>query len=255
VIETKRHLRVLEIALNNPENRNALDITLCNELLDAFDRAEGDRSVGAILLTANGPDFCAGMDLTEQLETDKVQLGGIHQRLFSTVQSIHKPIVAAVHGSAFEGGMGLVANAHIVVAHPDTRFGLSEVRIGYWPVFVFRAVEHAIGERRTMELSLTGREFGAEEALAFGLVAEISANPLQRAGGIAARISAYSPSAIHVGLVYAHQIRGRDWEHAGEVGRKVRSRLMATEDYREGVRAAIEKRKPEWPSLAGQFGK
>jgi enoyl-CoA hydratase/carnithine racemase len=85
--------------------------------------------------------------------------------LFSRVQRIHKPIVAAIHGFAFEGGTGLAANAHIVVAHPEVRFGLTEVRIGYWPVFIFRAVEHAIGERRTMELSLTGREFGTGEAL------------------------------------------------------------------------------------------
>jgi enoyl-CoA hydratase/carnithine racemase len=202
-------LRVLQIALNNPENANALDITLCSELLKALDRAEDDRSVGAILLTANGPEFCAGMDLREQLEADEVQLGGIHQRLFSTVQRIHKPIVAAVHGSAFEGGTGLAANAHIVVAHPETRFGLTEVRIGYWPVFIFRAVEHALGERRAMELSLTGRYFGAEEALRFGLVTEISSTPVQRAAEIAAHISAYSPSAIKAGLGYAHQIRGR----------------------------------------------
>lgn len=73
-------------------------------MLEAFDRAEGDRSVGAILLTANGPEFCVGMDLREQLDADQAQLGGTHQRLFSTVQRIHKPIVAAVHGSVFEGG-------------------------------------------------------------------------------------------------------------------------------------------------------
>jgi len=189
------------------------------------------------------------MDLREQLEADKTELGGIYQRLFSAVQRIHKPIVAAVQGAIFEGGTGLAANAHIVVAHPEARFGLTEVRIGYWPVFVFRAVDHAIGERRAMELSLTGRDFDAEEALRFGLVSEISPNPVQRAADIAARISAYSPGAINVGLGYAHQIRGRDWQHAGEVGRKVRSRLLATEDCREGVLAAIERRPPVWPSL------
>lgn len=241
---------MLQIALNNPDSENALDIKLCNELLDAFDRAEGDRSVGAILLTANGPEFCAGMALREQLEADEIQPGGIHQRLFGTIQRIHKPIVAAVHGSVFDGGTGLAANAHVVVAHPETRFGLTEVPIGYWPVFIFRAVEHAIGERRAMELSLTGREFGTEEALRFGLVTEISSNPVQHAADIAARIGAHSPSTTQLGLSYAHQIRGRDWERAGEIGHKVRSRLPATEDYREGVRAAIEKRQPKWSSLS-----
>ncbi len=149
-------MRVLQIALNNPDSGSALDIKLCNELLDAFDRAKGDRSVGAILFTAR-----------------------CHQRLFGTIQRIHKPIVAAVHGSVFDGGTGLADNAHVVVAHQETRFALTEVRTGYWPVFIFRAVEHAIGERRAMELSLTGREFKAEEAFRFGLVTEISSNPVQ----------------------------------------------------------------------------
>jgi enoyl-CoA hydratase/carnithine racemase len=137
----------------------------------------------------------------------------------------------------------------VVVAHPGARFGLTEVRTGYWPVFVFRAVDHAIGERRAMELSLTGREISAQEALDFGLVTEISSDALKRAMDIATRISAYSPSAIQLGLRYAHKIRGRSWRHAGEVGREVRSDLLATPDYGEGVRAAIEKRSPVWPSL------
>lgn len=215
---------MLQIALNNPDNGNIIDIKLCNELLKAFERAEVDRSVGAILLTANGPAFCAGMDLREQLEADRVQLGGLQQRLFSLVHHMHKPIVAAVHGSVFEGATGLAAKAHNVVAHPETRFGLTEIRVDYWPVFIFRAVEHAIGERR-MELSLTGREFGAEEALRYGLVTEISSTPVQQAADIAARISAHSPSTNYLGL---REIRGRSWEHAGEVGYEIRSTLQST---------------------------
>jgi enoyl-CoA hydratase/carnithine racemase len=250
MIETKQNLRVRQIGLDNPRNGNSLDIELCSQLLEALDTAADDQSVGAILLTGNGADFCSGMDLNEQRDADSVQLGGIHQRLFSTIQRIHKPIVAAVQGKAFAGGTGLVANAHIVVAHRQARFGLTEVTIGYWPVFVFRAVEHAIGERRTMELSLTGREFGAEESLLYGLVTEISPDPVRRAGEIAARIAAFSPSAINIGLSYAHRIQGRGWEQAGEVGTDSRRRLLATRDYAEGVCAAIEKREPKWPSLS-----
>ena len=83
MLETKQHQRVFQIALNNPANGNVLDIELCNQLLEELDRAEGDRSVSAILLTANGPDFCVGMDLKEQLEAGTVQLGG-RRRCVST---------------------------------------------------------------------------------------------------------------------------------------------------------------------------
>jgi len=239
LIETKQEGRVVYIALNRPEKRNALSVQMCIELVDAFDEADRNNSVGAIVLSGNGPSFCAGMDLKESLDTDQVQLAGIHERLYSVIHRIRTPIVAAVHGAALAGGTGLVANAHIVVAHPESRFGLTEVKIGLWPVLIFRAIE----------LSLTGREFTAEQAREYGLVTEVSPDPLTRATEIATGIAAFSRVAVGIGLDYAHKIRGRDWDHAGRIGRPTRDRLLSNEDYREGVRAFMEKRKPSWPSL------
>lgn len=249
MIEIIQQERVLRITLNRAEKRNALNLELCRELVTAFDHADSDRSVGAIVLAANGPAFSAGMDIKETMEVDQVQLAGIHERLFTTIHRIRKPVIAAVNGAALAGGTGLVANSHIVVARPDARFGLTEIRIGLWPVLIFRAVEHAIGERRAVELSLTGREFGAEEALRYALVTEISEHALHRAMELAASLSAFSPVAIGAGLDYVHQIRGQDWDHAGKVGRRTRDRLLSNEDFREGVRAFLEKRQPSWPSL------
>jgi len=242
--------RVLHLELNRPEKRNALDVAMCRALANAFDHADTDHSVGSIVLTGTGPSFCAGMDLNESLNTDQVELAGIHERLFSTIHRIRKPIIAAVQGAALAGGTGLVANAHIVIAQPDARFGLTEVKVGLWPVLIFRAVEHAMGERRTVELSLTGREFGAAEGLEYGLVTEISEDAAARAELIASTISSFSPIAIGVGLDYVHKIRGTEWEHAGKIGRALRERLLSNPDYREGVRAFTEKRPPVWPSLS-----
>ncbi len=249
LVELERNERVLRVTLNRPEKRNALNVELCEDLIHAFE--EGDRStdVGAILVTANGPAFCAGMDLRESLEADAMQLAGLHERLFTTINRIRKPIIAAVHGPAIAGGTGLVANAHIAVAAPAATFGLTEVRIGLWPVLVFRAVELAMGERRATELSLTGRTFGAEEALRYGLISEIAEDAIARASAIAARVSHYSPIAIGRGLDYVHRIRVRDWDHAGRIGHQTRDLLLSSEDYREGVRAFLEKRQPSWPSL------
>ena len=95
------------------------------------------------------PSSVLACDLREQLQADKVQLGGIHPRHFRRSSASIGPIFAAVHGSVFEGGIGLAASAHIVAAHPEARFGLTEVRIGYWPVFVFRAVEHGTQSDRS----------------------------------------------------------------------------------------------------------
>jgi enoyl-CoA hydratase/carnithine racemase len=249
LIETAHIGRVLRITLNRPEKRNALNLALCEELVRAIDSADPDPTVGAIVLNANGPAFCAGMDLKESVDVDPEQLAGIHERLFTTIHRISTPMIAAVHGAALAGGTGLVANAHIVFATPEASFGLTEIRIGLWPVLIFRAVEHAIGERRTVELSLTGREFKAAAALDYGLVSELVEDPLPRAMGMAQVIAGFSPIAVAQGLDFVHQIRGREWEQAGRIGREIRERLMAGEDFKEGTRAFLEKRQPSWPSL------
>jgi enoyl-CoA hydratase/carnithine racemase len=249
LIELSQEWRVLRITLNRPEKRNALNLELCHQLVDAFEKADADASVGAIVVNANGPAFCGGMDLKETIDVDQVELAGIHERLFTTIHRIRTPVIAAVHGAALAGGTGLVANAHIVIAKQDARFGLTEVRIGLWPVLIFRSVEHAMGERRTVELSLTGREFTAAEALDYGLVTEVVEDPLKRATDIAILLAGYSPIAIGAGLGYVHEIRGRDWEHGARIGRAIRDRLLANDDFKEGARAFLEKRSPSWPSL------
>jgi enoyl-CoA hydratase/carnithine racemase len=243
LIEILQDGRVCRITLNRPEKRNALNLQLCNQLIEAFDRADADSSVGAIVLAGKGPAFCAGMDLSETSDPE------IHDRLFTTIHRVRTPIIAAVHGAALAGGTGLVANAHIVIAKPDARFGLTEIRVGLWPVMIFRVVVQAMGERRAIELSLTGREFLAPEALEYGLVSEIAEDALGRAADLARHIAGFSPVAVCAGLDYAEQIRGRDWGQAGRLGRKVRDRLVESDDFKEGTRAFLEKRQPAWPSL------
>ena len=242
MIETTQTGRVCRITLNRPEKRNALCVELCRRLVEALNRADSDRDTGAILLTANGPAFCAGMDLDEVRDKLPRDLGEIHESLFTTINRIRKPLIAAIQGASVAGGTGLAANAHVVIAAPGARFGLTEIRIGLWPVLIFRAVAMAIGERRATELSLTGRIIEAEEALRFGLVTEISEDPEQRAMEIATTVAGYSSYALHQGLEYVQQIRHAEWEHGGKLGRAMRNRLMAGPDFKEGLKAFFEER-------------
>src|SRR6266511_676505 len=109
--------RVLRVALNRPDKRNALNIELCQELVTALESAELDRDVGAILLSGNGKSFCAGMDLNEVLQPGASgEINRVHEQLFTAGARMMKPIVAAIHGAALAGGTGLAANAHVVVA-------------------------------------------------------------------------------------------------------------------------------------------
>ncbi len=250
LLEIGRQDRVLWISLNRPEKRNALSAALCRELADTLEKAGQDPSLGAILLTGNGKSFCAGMDLGEIGAASSEELNQVHERLFTVGFRLGVPLVAAVHGAALGGGTGLVANCHIVVADEHATFGLTEIRLGLWPFLVYRAVSAVLGDRRTLELALTGRILGAREAREMGLVHEVAADLESRAAEIAAGVASASPSAIRTGLWFAHETRGRDWREAGEIGRQVREDLFRSADLQEGIRAFLEKRKPKWPSLS-----
>ncbi|MEO8597269.1 MAG: enoyl-CoA hydratase/isomerase family protein [Candidatus Solibacter sp.] len=244
-----REGRLLRLTLNRLAKRNALDAALCRRLVDALDAASADPSVGAILLTANGTVFCAGMDLAEiEQAGDTQEIGHLHEQLFTVSSRLAKPLIAAVHGAALGGGTGLVANCHIVVAGPQATFGLTEIRLGLWPFLVYRAVEAALGPRRTLELALTGRTFGPAEARDFALAHELAPDPEARAHQIARSLADSSPTAVQTGLDFVQRVKGLDWQAAGVVAQQMRNQVFNSEDFREGLRAFREKRPPEWPS-------
>ena len=232
--------RVAQLTLKRPEKRNALNMAVCRELIAGFDRAEADPAVGAILVSGDGPAFCAGMDLAEVLSADQDELMALHERLFTVIDRARKPIVAAVQGHALAAGMGLAANAHVVVAGSEARFGLTEIRIGLWPAVVFRSVVRAIGERRATELSISGRFMHADEALSAGLATEIAEDPKARATEIANQLASFSPAAMAAGLEHVARTRGLAWSDTAPIDQEIRARMMASDDFREGVSAFLE---------------
>lgn len=250
VLEIHREGRLLSIALNRPEKRNALNIQLCRELVNALEAADKDSRVGAILLSGNGKCFCAGMDLSEITATNTDEISSVQEQLFTIGSRLGKPLVGAVHNAALAGGTGLAANCHIVIAREDAQFGLTEIRLGLWPFLVFRAVTAAIGERRTVELALTGRIFQAAEARELGLVHEVAGNLEARAREIGEGMAESSPTAIRSGLTFVHEARGKDWKSGGEIARRIRDEVFESKDFKEGLQAFLEKRAAHWPSLS-----
>jgi enoyl-CoA hydratase/carnithine racemase len=249
LVETTTEGRVRRLTLNRPEKRNALSAAFCQELTDAIETADADSSVGAILLTANGSAFCAGMDLAEVRPELEEEINREHERLFLVGTRIGKPLIAAVEGAALGGGMGIVANCHIVVAAETATFGLTEIRLGLWPFLVYRPVETAIGERRTVELALTGRIFEAPEAWELGLVHEVAADAAGRALAVAQSVAAHSPTAIRAGLAFLNDTRGRLGPEAAHSAQRFRKQVFASPDFREGIQAFREKRPPRWNSI------
>ncbi len=194
-LERTQSGRLLTLTLNRPEKRNALNAPFCREIVQAVEEADSDPGVGAILFVAAGKAFCAGMDLDEIAVAATPEIDDAQERLFTLGARVCTPLIGAVERPALGGGAGLVANFHIVIASPEAVFGLTEIRLGLWPFLIFRAVSAAFGERRAIELALTGRIIPADEAREYGLVHEVSTSCRARAREIAEAVASSSPTA------------------------------------------------------------
>ena len=180
--------RVRWLTLAAPARRNVLDAALAVHLLNELRDAHVDSNTGAILIDADGPVFCGGMDWTEPVAED----------IFAFGRQAGKPIVLGMQGVAISAGLALIANAHVAVAAQGSSFGLTDIREGRCHLGILKAVAGAIGDRRTRELSLTGRVFTAPEALAWGLVHALTP-PFElddRASAIATALANADPGAV-----------------------------------------------------------
>lgn len=186
--------RVRRLTLAAPARRNVLDAALSSQLLRELRDAQADSDTGAILVDAEGPVFCGGVDFAEPLP----------EGIFTFGQNASKPIVAAVQGVAVSAGVALIANAHVAVAAQGSSFGLTDIREGRCHPGILGAVAAAIGDRRARELSLTGRVFTAPEALAWALVHAV-APPFElddRASAIATALANADPGVVAAVLAF-----------------------------------------------------
>jgi len=158
------------ITLNRPQNRNALSAGLVNEMYEHLGAAEGDETVRCIVITGNGPAFCAGADLKSPPGSvvDGKQSVPYPDVLTRILES-RKPVIAAINGAAFAGGLGLVSASDIVITSEEAKFSFSEVRIGVIPAIISVVCLRKLGTHHGMKLFLTGERFMGKDAVAYGL--------------------------------------------------------------------------------------
>lgn len=242
--------RVGLITLNRPQALNALNAQLINELNQALDQLEGDREIGCIVLTGSAKAFAAGADIKEMAELRYPQI--YLDDLFvesDKVAARRKPIIAAVSGFALGGGCELALMCDFILAADNAKFGQPEIKLGVLPgMGGTQRLTRAVGKAKAMELCLTGRLMGAEEAERAGLVARIvpQAELLEEALNVAAQIAAKSlPMAMMV-----KETVNRAFEVSLSEGvrfeRRVFHAAFATEDQKEGMAAFIAKREPQF---------
>lgn len=249
---------IRRITLNRPEKRNALHPLLIDELTRALASSYDDAACGVVLLTGAGSAFCAGLDL-EHLQTLESKTPEEHRtdservaHLFRTLHDCPKPTIAAVNGAAIAGGTGIATLCDFTLAVPHAKFGYTEVHIGFIPAIVSAFLRAQIGEKQTRDLLLTARIFEADEAHRLGLVNRVVTPEelLPQAEKLAAQLLLNSPEAMAATkrLLSDHVRASLSAELEAAIQANADARLTA--DFREGIRAFLEKRPPVWPSLA-----
>jgi methylglutaconyl-CoA hydratase len=255
-ILTKSINGVKTITLNRPDKRNALSPMLIDELTQALHEAE-TCDCGVVILTGAGPSFCSGLDL-EHLETMNARTPQDHRRdsenmahVLRTLYDFPKPIIAAVNGPAIAGGMALATIPDFTLAVPQAKFGYTEVRVGFVPAIVASFLIRQVGELRTRELLLSGKILKAQEALQLGLVTQIVEHDdlMPSAYALAQTLLLNSPQAMRAvkELLAKHAKRRLDEEL--EDGVEANAHQRSSEDFKEGVKAFLEHRRADWPSM------
>ena len=233
---------VLRVTLARPERRNAFDAALIAELAETFSKVADAR---AVLLTGEGPSFCAGADVEWQraaIDLSYEENVEDAMRLYSMLESMDTcpaPVVCCVHGSALGGGSGLVACSDVAIAWPDAVFGFTEVRLGIIPAVISPFVLPKIGAA-ARRYFLTGERFGAEDALRIGLVSEVAEDAGERAEAVVRDLLAGGPVAVREAKkLVREQPTGIDTAHIAAARR-------TSDEGQDGLRAFLDKRAPEW---------
>jgi methylglutaconyl-CoA hydratase len=244
---------VRTITLNRPERRNAMTPEMQLELIVAMNEAAGS-NCRVVVFRGAGDAFCSGLDLAAlQSMTDKSAADhrADTQRiatLFRALYELPKPTIAAVHGAAIAGGTGLATICDFTLAVPSAKFGYTEARIGFVPALVSAFLALQIGDKRSRDLLLTGRLFDAAEAYRLGLVNEVvEPNDLdERVRALAQVLAANSPESL-AATKRLLAVQNKGWLDAA-ITQAIDANAEAREtaDFREGIAAFLEKRKPIW---------
>lgn len=249
--------RTLWLTLNRPQVHNAFDDGLIAQLTAALEAADADPAVRTVVLTANGSCFSAGADMNwmrsmvgateQQNRDDSLRLA----KLMRTLQFLSKPTVARVNGSAYGGGVGLVACCDIAVGVSTAKFSFSEVKLGLVPAVISPYVMAAIGVRQARRLFLTGEVFDGTEAARIGLLHTAVALPeldeaMERVEHLLHKVAPVAQReakqlALRVGGIDRAATEAMDTANAALI-----ARLRIGEEGQHGLAAFLDKRAPRW---------
>ena len=246
---------VLTVTMNRPEKKNALSGEMLEIMAATWDRVNSDDSIRVVILTGAGGAFCAGADLSAMSRSspsDKFESGEFDPSVIKSLLKgfrLTKPLIAAVEGPAIAGGTEILQATDIRVAGESAKFGVSEVKWGLYPlggsaVRLPRQIPYTVAA----DLLLTGRHITATEALSYGLIGHVvpDGTALEKAREIAALIDANGPLAVQAVLATIRKSEGKHEDECWSDDARDGAAVFASEDAKEGPKAFMERRKPEF---------
>jgi enoyl-CoA hydratase/carnithine racemase len=245
--------RVGIITMSRPEARNAMNTAMMQELRDLFAGFYVDPGVAACLvLTGEGQGFCSGADLKERKGmTDEVwrRQHAVVEQMMRAIMDCPVPVIAAVNGAAYAGGMEIALGCDFVYAAQSARFALTEVTLGIMPGAAgTQNLPRAVGVRRAKEIVLTGQPFTAEQALSWGMVNKVcpDAELMDEVMATARRIAANAPVSVRQAKKALDKATELDRMSGYAFEIEAYNRTVVTEDRQEGINAFNAKRKPRY---------
>ncbi|MGB7297436.1 MAG: enoyl-CoA hydratase-related protein [Candidatus Aminicenantales bacterium] len=241
------------ITINRPEKLNAMNIETIEELRVAFREFGDDPEVRAVILTGAGEKaFVAGADISEFIHLDAEkgrEYARRGQELTTTIENFPKPVIAAINGYALGGGTEFALACHVRIASENARLGQPEVKLGIIPGYGgTQRLSRLVGKGQAMEMILSGRIVEATEAREAGLVNKVvpAAELLSAAEAMAKEMIKNAPLALAYSIEAINQGLDRTLPEGLALEAEIFGRCCATEDFREGAKAFIEKRKPDF---------
>lgn len=247
------HDLIRTITLHRPERRNAMTPEMQMELISALEETASS-AARVLVLTGAGNAFCSGLDLSvlremnnkcaHEYRADAERIA----RLFLALYELPLPTIAAVHGPAVAGGAGLAVICDFTVATSEAKFGFTEARIGFVPALVSAFLAIQVGGKHSRDLLLTGRIIGAQDAHRMGLVNQVVPHEQLQSSvkSLAEMLVANSPQSL-AATKRLIALQNKVWLDAAlEAALEASAQSRETADFREGIAAFLEKRKPLW---------
>jgi enoyl-CoA hydratase/carnithine racemase len=243
------------VTLNRPDSRNPLDRTMATELLAAFTRYFEDPAIRSIAMTGAGKAFCAGGDLhqmgrfSHMPTADAFDWPGPIVRLNREMLQAPKPVIAAVNGPAYAGGMGLAGMCDLVVATRDADFAMPEVKVGIFPMIIVAQLCRALPRKHLLEMMFTGEPMSAKEAHRLGFVNRLYDSRDQMMDGLidyARKFERASPEAIRLGRRTFGLLSEMSADQALDAAQFFLMPFHLGEDIKEGADAFLNRRPPSW---------